>query len=189
MSQQQLLKRVVAELERLSIEYMVTGSHASSLQGAPRSTHDVDLVIAMPGHAVADLARAFPPPDFYLDEQSIRDALAGGGQFNLLHVTEGDNVDFWLLTDEPYDEVRFNRRTTEIVDGMPVAVSRPEDTVLQKLRWSITGGGFSEKQFRDAVRVYELQFRRLDIPYMEQWALRLGLKDIWSRLKAQAKPL
>jgi len=189
MSQQQLLKRVVAELERLSIEYMVTGSHASSLQGAPRSTHDVDFVIAMPGSATVDLARAFPPPEFYLDEQSIRDALNGLGQFNLIHVNEGDKVGFWLLTDDPYDQVRFDRRRVVTIDGMAVAVSTPEDTILQKLRWATTGGGFSEKQFKDALSVYELQSRQLDIAYMDRWAPKIGVTEHWNRLKAEARPL
>jgi hypothetical protein len=60
---------------------------------------------------------------------------------------------------------------------------------LQKVRWATLGGGFSEKQFRDALRVYELQSNRLDIPYMEQWALKLGLKEPWTRLKSEAQPL
>ena len=45
MSQQELLKRVVQILTGSGIDYMVTGSVASSLQGEPRSTHDIDLVI------------------------------------------------------------------------------------------------------------------------------------------------
>ena len=40
MSQQELLRRVVKELEELDVEYMLTGSLVSSLQGEPRATHD-----------------------------------------------------------------------------------------------------------------------------------------------------
>ena len=47
MSQQSLLKKVIQRLENLGIEYMITGSIVSSLQGEPRSTHDIDVVIAM----------------------------------------------------------------------------------------------------------------------------------------------
>ena len=42
-----LIKRVIQVLEDAGIEYMVTGSVASSLQGEPRSTHDIDLVVAL----------------------------------------------------------------------------------------------------------------------------------------------
>jgi hypothetical protein len=45
MSQRALLKRVVKALGAAGIPYMVTGSLASSLQGEPRATHGIDLVI------------------------------------------------------------------------------------------------------------------------------------------------
>ncbi|NWG14519.1 MAG: hypothetical protein HXY20_13410 [Acidobacteria bacterium] len=48
MSQQESLKTVVRTLEELDIGYMVTGSIASSLQGEPRSTHDIDIVVNLP---------------------------------------------------------------------------------------------------------------------------------------------
>jgi len=48
MSQQELLAKVVSVLESLGVDYMVTGSLASSIQGEPRSTHDIDLVVAIP---------------------------------------------------------------------------------------------------------------------------------------------
>ncbi len=60
MSQQELLKKVVLTLEQLAIGYMVTGSLASSLQGEPRSTHDIDIVIDLPQSKAHELVAAFP---------------------------------------------------------------------------------------------------------------------------------
>lgn len=71
MSQSDLLKHVVQVLHQIGIEYMVTDSIASSLQGEPRSTHDIDLVVAIHPSDVPQLVQAFPPPDFYLDEEMI----------------------------------------------------------------------------------------------------------------------
>ena len=59
MSQQELLKRVVEILDQLGIDYMVTGSTASSLQGLPRSTHDIDLVVVLLPASAKALAAAF----------------------------------------------------------------------------------------------------------------------------------
>lgn len=98
MSQQELLRRVIQALDDAGIEYMVTGSVASSLQGEPRSTHDIDLVAAMERATAGKLAKAFPPPDFHLDEESIVDAINNQSMFNLIDVTTGDKVDFWILT-------------------------------------------------------------------------------------------
>ena len=47
MSQPALLKKVIQVLNRAGIKYMITGSIVSSLQGEPRSTHDIDMVIAL----------------------------------------------------------------------------------------------------------------------------------------------
>ncbi len=66
MSQQELLKRVVEVLAAAGVDYLATGSVASSMQGAPRATHDIDLVISMPLSAVKPLVQAFPAPDFLL---------------------------------------------------------------------------------------------------------------------------
>jgi hypothetical protein len=188
MSQQELLKHVIEWLTRAGIDYMVTGSVASSYQGEPRATHDIDLVVAMPTAAADALVAAFPPPDYYLTRDSILDAIRGRSMFNLLSLTEGDKVDFWILTDEPFDQSRFGRKKVEEVLGMKLKVSAPEDTILAKLRWAQLSGG-SEKQFTDALRVYEVQHEKLDHAYLEYWTKQLGVEALWEKLKAAAERL
>ncbi len=185
MSQPELLKRVVEFLTASGIEFMVTGSIASTLQGEARATHGVDLVVDLPAHLAKQLAAAFPPPDFYLSEESIHDAIRAKLMFDLLSLTQEDKVDFWLLTEEPFDRSRFARKQTEEVMGMRLPVSTPEDTILAKLRWAKLSGG-SDKQFTDALRVYEVQFAKLDQHYLNHWAKELGIESEWERLKAEA---
>ena len=79
MSQQELLKKVIQVLEGAGIEYMVSGSLVSSLQGEPRSTHDIDVVVAVQRLTASALVRAFPPPDYYLTEESILEAIQDQG--------------------------------------------------------------------------------------------------------------
>ena len=43
MLQPQLVIEVINILNKNNIEYMLTGSFVSSLQGEPRLTHDIDL--------------------------------------------------------------------------------------------------------------------------------------------------
>lgn len=191
MSQPELLKLVARQLEAAGIEYMITGSVVSSLQGEPRATHDIDVVVAIrePAAAVAaDLKAAFPEPAFYLDEAAVRDAIVAQGMFNVIDTREGDKVDFWLLTDDAFDRARFERRYVERFEDARLPVSRPEDTILMKLRWAAMLGG-SEKQFVDALRVYEVQHGRLDEAYLEQWAATLGVAAALGRLRAEAQPI
>lgn len=188
MSQQELLRHVVRVLNDAGIEYMLSGSLVSSLQGEPRSTHDIDIVVAIQHSAVKDLALAFPPPDYYLSEESILSALDIQGMFNLIEVNTGDKVDFWLLTNQPFDVSRFARKYVEYVMGMELFVSSSEDTILMKLSWAEKSGG-SEKHFTDALRVYEVQYKKLDMNYLEDWAKKLHVETLFKKLQEEAETI
>src|SRR5262249_57174797 len=92
MSQQELLAPVTRVLADAGIDYMMTGSVASGLPGEPRSTQDIDLVVAMPAAAIPHLLKAFPPPDYYLSEESVRDAIRGRSMFNSLSLADGNKI-------------------------------------------------------------------------------------------------
>ena len=186
MSQQELLKKVIQVLKQAGIQYMLTGSVASSLQGEPRSTHDIDIVVSIRESKAHELVEAFSPTDFYLDERSIFDAINSQNMFNLIDLKGGDKVDFWILTSEPFDRSRFSRIYSEKFMGLKMQVSSPEDTILAKLRWAKLSGG-SEKQFTDALRVYEVQYGKLDISYIEHWAKKLDIESLWRRLTGEAE--
>ncbi len=182
MSQQELLKRVVNVLEQSNVDYMLTGSLVSSLQGDPRSTHDIDIVVTLTSASVPALLQAFPPPRFYLDEVSITQAILHRQMFNLLDADTGDKVDFWLLTSEEFDQSRFARKSPVNLGDFAVNISQPEDTILQKLKWAHDAGG-SERQMQDARSVYEIQFRSLDHDYLEHWAKKLGVSELLAVIK------
>lgn len=188
MSQPELVVRVVEALELAGIDYMVTGSLASSYQGEPRASHDADLVVSLRPEHVDTLVAIFSGDAFYLNRGAVESAVRGRGMFNLLHVNTGDKVDFWLLTDTPFDAERFARRRLEPLFDRPMYLSAAEDTILQKLLWTRMSGG-SEKQFRDALSVYEVQFGALDLAYMDQWANELEIADLLARVKREADPI
>lgn len=188
MSQQALLERVIGALGEAGVPYMLTGSIVSSLQGEPRATHDVDVVIDVRARDVTRLVATMGAPDLYLDEQAIDEAVLRRSVFNVIQTTSGDKVDFWPLTDEAFDRERFARRRVVEALGLRLWVSAPEDTILMKLRWSKASGG-SEKQFVDALRVYEVQAGDLDLHYLREWAARLDVADLLAELLRQAEPL
>ncbi len=189
MSQQALLTRIVEALDGDGIPYMLTGSLASSLQGEPRATHAIDLVVDIAASDVARVTRALSAPEVCLDEDAVSDATRRRTMFNLIDFSSGDKADFWLLTDDPFDRERFARRLRVEALGLELSVSTPEDTILMKLRWSAQAGG-SEKQFNDALGVYEFQGDVLDLAYLDRWAETLGLSaalvEIRSRSRAEA---
>ncbi len=186
MSQPELLKKVIGVLNGAGIDYMMTGSIVSSLQGEPRATHDIDIVILITDKGLSQLVHSFASPAYFLDPDTIREAMEHQSMFNLIDLTDGDKVDFWILSDEPFDRSRFSRKYSQSFLGLELLVSKPEDTILAKLRWAKLSGG-SEKQFVDALRVYEVQYEVLDHDYLSKWAGKLGLENLWERLQKEAE--
>lgn len=188
MLQQKLLKYLLSVLNDSGIDYMMTGSIVSSLQGEPRATHDIDLVVQIPLSAILPLKQAFSSPDYYLSETSVREAIQHKSMFNVLDIKGGDKIDFWILTNEPFDVSRFERKYEIDVFGFKIKISRPEDTILAKLRWAKLSGG-SEKQFTDALRVYEVQYGVLNFDYLQDWVTKLEVQELWQELRKRATPL
>ena len=185
MSQSSLLIETVDVLQAAGVGYVLTGSLVSSLQGEPRATHDIDLVIEVDARAIEGLARAFDAPRYFFDGIAARVALEQQGMFNLLDTKTGDKVDFWALTESEFDRSRFLRRVETRVFGQPIWVTAPEDTVLQKLKWAASSGG-SERQIRDAIGVYEVQAGVIDEGYLDEWAVRLGVVDLLKQVRSTA---
>jgi hypothetical protein len=188
MREQELLRRLVGVLERSGVPYLLTGSFASSLQGYPRSAGNLDLVVRLEAGGVRELKAAFPPPEFELDEEVAQQAQAGGQSFALVDLGGGGRVDFWPASGSPFDRSRFARRYIEEFQGLRLAVSSPEDTILSKLYWGARWGD-AEKQAEDALGVYELQHSRLDTEYLRRWAAELGVTPELEKLENEAQPL
>ena len=94
MPQPQLLEKVLTVLNNSRVDYMITGSIVSSLQGEPRATHDVDIVVNIQHASIQNLVDVFCPPRFYLSKESIVEAIEHKTMFNLIDTTEGDKIDF-----------------------------------------------------------------------------------------------
>ena len=69
-----VLKLVCQRLEQVHIPYMLTGSFAANFYVVPRMTRDIDIVIELHKPEVDKFFRIFQN-DFYIDKDSIRDAV------------------------------------------------------------------------------------------------------------------
>src|SRR5262245_55494876 len=143
---------VAAAIDAVRGEYFVGGSVASSLQGEPRATNDIDIVVAMHGFREPAFAERLGS-DFEVDQRMLREALSQGGSANIFYLPMVTKIDIFGLGSAPYDEVEFSRRrrVRVRVSGEELWIKSPEDTILRKLLWYREGGEVSEKQWRDVV--------------------------------------
>ncbi|MBI3630450.1 MAG: hypothetical protein HY217_12900 [Candidatus Rokubacteria bacterium] len=84
MTQAELLRHLVEILEAVGVEYMIGGSQASMYYGEPRFTRDIDVVVAFRTEHLAAFLGRFPAEEFYVDEQTAREAIRSAGQFNII---------------------------------------------------------------------------------------------------------
>lgn len=187
MEQVDLLRYTVDALEKLAIPYMLVGSFASTAYGEPRFTHDIDIVIDLPITAVAAFCRAFPPPDFFLNEDSVRQAVTTHFQFNVLHPTSGNKVDFMLPRTDEWGRIQLERRQKiQLLPGCDGFAARPEDVILGKL-WYYAEGG-SEKHLRDIISMLRINAADIDREYIFLWASQLGVAEVWQAVLERSAP-
>ena len=178
-AQRDFLLRTIEALERAGVAYAVTGSWASTSYGAPRTTHDLDVVIAIQAEQVAELAAAFPPL-FYADAEWMRAAAAERTFFNVIDPASGLKADFWMLKDDAYSRSQFERKCQQLLFGREVWMLAPEDVILAKLLWYQSSE--NDTQLRDCVGIWKAQRETLALAYLQHWAAHLKLDRLLTRI-------
>ncbi len=179
--------RVARAIEALGGAYFVGGSLASSLQGEPRATNDIDIVLELPLGRLAELANTLGS-DFQVDTDMLREAMLHGTCANIFYLPLVIKVDLFAVGPSPYDETEFARRRPVVVrpSGETLVVKTPEDTVLRKLLWYRQGGSVSDRQWRDVVEVLRVSDAEMDHGYLMGWAERLGITSLVERARTES---
>ena len=118
---------VVRHLDSLQIPHTIGGSIASSFAGEPRSTVDIDIVVALAAALSAG---------FYVDADALRRAIRTRSSTNLIHQATPLKVDLFIAGGTPLGARQIAPRlAVDLGDGRRLHVHPPEDILLQKLRW------------------------------------------------------
>jgi hypothetical protein len=166
---------VVAErLDAAGLRYMLTGSMAASYYAVPRMTRDIDLVVELSPSDVERVCALFEP-DFYVDRDAVREAVAERGTFNVIHTGLVVKVDVMVRKDTEYRREEFRRRRRVTIGDLAVDVVAPEDLIISKLDWA--------RETRSAVQLADvrnlLASADLDHAYLRRWVARLGLEALY----------
>lgn len=184
-----VLSQVTSILEQEGITYILVGSFASSLHGMYRSTADIDILADIKSDQVRSLFEALRE-SFYLDEQTMRDAVTQSRSFNAIHFDSVFKVDIFVAKSDEFALSQLNRRVSRRLspdkDEM-VYVATAEDTVLAKLQWYRAGNETSSIQWNDVLGVLATSRNGLELTYLETWASRLGLTELLQRAFAEVK--
>jgi hypothetical protein len=176
-SAESVMARVLRALSAASVPYMLTGSFASAFHGAPRTTHDIDIVIQPTLGTLEALLRQFPDDAYYVSRDAALQAYGEEGMFNVIDFASGWKVDFIVRKSRPFSVEEFGRRRAVELLGVTLFVASPEDVIISKLEWSKLSE--SERQIRDAAGIVRTQGAALDLDYIERWVHILALDEQW----------
>lgn len=177
---------VARHLDAMGILHAIGGSIASSFAGEPRSTVDIDIVVALEERHVEALVAALSP-EFYIDADALRRAIRTRSSTNLIHQTTQLKVDLFIAGGTPLDASQLARRLlVDLSDGRYLYVHPPEDILLQKLRWYRRGGEVSDRQWRDIAAIVRVQGTRLNREYLRASAGILDVSDLLERAFLEA---
>jgi len=174
--------------EKLGVRYAVGGSLSSSLHGVMRSTLDVDIVADMRLEHIQPLVAALSP-EFYADDEMMRDAIERHSSFNLIHYETSFKVDVFIPKPRPFDQMQLERRALAAITTDPersLYVTSPEDVILSKLEWYRMGGEVSDRQWRDILGVLKTKTGGIDLDYLRHWAKELKVADLLERALIEA---
>jgi hypothetical protein len=167
---------VIDALNELEIAYMLTGSLASNMYGIVRATQDADFVVQVEACEISRIAGRLEPI-FSLDPQASFETVTMTMRYVFVSADEELKVELFLLSEDPHDKARFQRRRQGTFEGRAVAVPTPEDIVVSKLRW------YRPKDIDDVRNVLSMQAGQLDEEYIQLWCDRHGTRDRLDRIR------
>jgi hypothetical protein len=174
----------ISKLNRIGVNYFITGSIASTLYGEPRLTHDIDLVISLDHRDIEKIIKAFPEDEYYCPPKDIMHIelnRTSRGAFNLIHRPTGYKADVYLMGENALHHwAMVNKRSFE-VERETLWVAPPEYVILRKLEFYREGG--SDKHLRDIAGMLANSSDVIDFSFLSVQIKTLGLEREWEKAK------
>jgi hypothetical protein len=177
---------VAGVLERIGLRYVIGGSVAASIYGEPRSTLDLDLMIAADIESVRRLVQQLGS-DFYVDGADAVEAVRNGGSFNAIHLGSAMKVDFFIAEADGRTRAQMERRRAVVAGGGALWFYSPEDIVVRKLMWFRLGGEQSDRQWRDILGVLRMSSEAMDLELLRNAAREFEVEDLLERAIEDAR--
>jgi hypothetical protein len=187
MSLLEFARLVIDALESVGLDYILGGAMAVAAWAEARSTQDVDIAVNVPLERIAPLSQELEKRDMLVPAEIILDLWMerrADLPVNAIHLYTGYKAELFLVRPgEALRQSSLSRR--QLVDMGPplgeVYVISPEDLILFKLYYF----SLSEqpKHTRDITSIIQAQGERLDYDYIEHWAARQGLLELWQKVR------
>jgi hypothetical protein len=161
----------VEPLNRLGIDYMVTGAVASILYGEPRLTHDIDR-----------FRNEFSEEDYYCPPAEVISTEVhrpSHAHFNLIHHSTGLKADCYIYSGDELHTWAFNNRREITLNDLQVKLAPPEYVIIRKLQYYQESG--SQKHLADVRSILTHSADLIDRKFLQS---ELEKRDLAEHLPA-----
>jgi hypothetical protein len=176
----EILKLVCTFLNEEGVVYVVVGGLAVLFYGIPRTTMDIDIIIAMDMPKVKRFVEILKENDFFADEEDIKVAFEEESHATIEDKTSMIRLDIKGIYNEN-DQITLKRRRKVRLADFEFYVASPEDIIANKLLFG------SEQDVKDAEGIYARQFDNLDMAYLEERCARLEVNEEFSSMKRRVE--
>jgi len=173
-----MVKKIIAALENAKLDYAFTGALAVSFYGAPRTTTDVDVILAISDESDFEtkILSAMKQAGFRVDKRRIDAALTSGYEIATLRQEKSPyTVDLIMSVN------KFEKKTGKIYDTVTF-FQTAECLIAAKLRM-IKATLVPERSIKDKEDIMAiLAFTRVDLKSVKKQAQNDKTLDIFEAL-------
>jgi len=177
---EEILRLVCTYLNEEQVVYVVVGGLAVLFYGIPRTTMDIDIIIAMDMDKTKRFAEFLNENDFFADEEDIKTAFEEKSHATIEDKTSLIRLDIKGIYGEN-DMITLKRRREVSSVDFEFYVASPEDTIANKLLFG------SEQDVKDAEGIYVRQFDNLDMAYLEKRCKKLEVYEEFLTMKKRVE--
>jgi hypothetical protein len=176
MNEIDIMKDVAKRLNKIHIDYMISGSVAMNFYATPRMTRDIDIVILIEKKDIESLYNEFYN-DYYIDKDMIESAIINSNIFNIIHLNEVIKIDFIIRKNTKYRLHEFSKKNKVLIDDLEINIVSLEDLIISKLIWAKDSQ--SEIQINDIKNLLKCKY---DLDYLKFWSEKLKILDFFNRI-------
>ena len=181
-----ILKRVVAALEKNDLNYVIIGGMAAIFRGKARTTMDIDIFIEDDISKIFDFLESLKETNF---DVSMKQAELGFSNDENVSVFDNESVlRLDLKIAKNADEIRvLNRSKIELIHGLQVQIATPEDILYGKILFLGDISDLNDAELLefndvlDFINVFEAN-NTINSELIKKWAKSNNLKTTYNRL-------
>lgn len=181
-------QRIIQTLEEMGAVYAIGGSVASmSYSNEARFTIDIDMMLADDLNLLQHFVEEVESWNIYIApfETIIEFDLPNELPFNITDGMLGTKDDLYVIWSSEYGKLALSRRVRRRLYTSPDFFAwflSPEDVILYKLVYYLKSEGSLTKHPIDIHKMLMVISEKLDLLYMDLWAQKLDVKQIWDAI-------